>query len=238
MRGRWFAERGACLQLVDKTDRTKGRSLWAHIPKWKFFSGEGCCKGTVNCDGSLWKDKPLAHVKLPALKFVFNPKSFTLPMVQGLQWFLRICFSPLLSQQEEQSSSVLQMHTSLDTWESFNNPQRIYFMFQSVLALFWFTSLSWAREQIAEAGIWDGGKESRMLPRAGAQGHRGAQGAHGKQGQQGQQGKQGKQGKWAQRSLLCSPGALSLPECCWKEWGGTDSLLGGILHSHREGKHH
>lgn len=76
-------------------------------------------KGTVNCDGHLWKDKALAHVKLPVLKFVFTLKSFNLPMVQALQWFLRTHFCPLLSQQEEQqSSSVFQIHTC----ESCNNP--------------------------------------------------------------------------------------------------------------------
>lgn len=124
-------------------------------------------KDIVNCDGSLWEDKPLAHVKLPVLKLVFTLESFNVSMVQGLQWFLRTRFSPLLSQQEEQqSSSVFQINTSLDTCESLNNPCRIYFVSQSVLAL-GFTGPSRAREQIPETGIWDGGKDSRMLPRTG-----------------------------------------------------------------------
>lgn len=140
-------------------------------------------KGTVNCDGNLWKDKHLAHVKLPVLKLVLTLKSFNMPMVQGLQWFLRTHFSSLLSQQEEQqSSSDFQIHTSLDACESFNNPWRVYFMSQSVLALSWFNSPSRAREQIPETGKWDGGKDA--------------------------------------------PGALHLPECCWKVWEGTESLLG------------
>lgn len=110
---------------------------------------------------------PLACVKLPVLKLVFTLKSFNVSMVQGLQWFLRTCFSPLLSQEEEQqSSSVFQINTSLDTCESLNKPWRIYFMSQSVLAL-GFTGPSWAREQIPETGMRDGGKESRMLPQTG-----------------------------------------------------------------------
>lgn len=40
-------------------------------------------KGTVNYDGNLWQDKPLAHVKLPVLKLVFTLKSFNMPMVQS-----------------------------------------------------------------------------------------------------------------------------------------------------------
>lgn len=125
-------------------------------------------KGTVNCDGNLWKDKPLAHVKLPALKLVFPLKSFTLPMVQGLQWFLRTPFNPLLSQQEEQqSSSVFQMHTSLDTCGSWITLEE-YISCPSLCLLFLgLTGPSWARERIPETGMWDGGKDRRMLPRAG-----------------------------------------------------------------------
>lgn len=91
-----------------------------HTQNENFSSIErGVAKGTVNCDGNLWKGKALAHVKLPVVKFVFTLKSFNLSMVQALQWFLRTGSSPLLSQQEkQQSSSVLHIHTG----ESCNNP--------------------------------------------------------------------------------------------------------------------
>lgn len=120
-------------------------------------------KGTVNCDGNLWKDKPLAHVKLPALKLVFPLKSFTLPMVQGLQWFLWTPFSPLLSQQEEQqSSSVFQMHTSLDTCGS-------WIMSQSVLALSWFNRSKLGKG--ADSRDWDVGWGQGQKDAASGRGH-------------------------------------------------------------------
>lgn len=142
---------------------------------------------------------PLACVKLPVLKLVFTLKSFNVSMVQGLQWFLRTRFSPLLSQEEEQqSSSVFQINTSLDTCESLNKPWRIYFMSQSVLAL-GFTGPSWAREQIPEAGMRDGGE--------------GEQDAASDRRQ-------------AQPSVPYSHRALHVQGYCWKVWEGTDSLLG------------
>lgn len=115
-------------------------------------------KGIVNCDGNLWKDKPLAHVKLSVLKLVFTLQSSNMLMLQGLQWFLRTRFSPLLIQEEEQqSSSVLQTHTSLDTGESFSNPWRICLMSQSVLALSWFNKPKLGKG--ADSRAWDMGWE-------------------------------------------------------------------------------